>query len=129
MLLHGPGSAVAQKQFLCREIQLSHLDVDDRFLTIEVGYEWLVFVTILMERTTSRQQHKVRVAGIDAPENAQPFGQRSKEYLSRLVFGTEVRVAWDKRDRYGRILWKVWVQPSDCLRCDQRSRLPPQRIR
>lgn len=35
MLLHGPGSAVAQK-FLCRKIQLSHLGVDDRFLTIEV---------------------------------------------------------------------------------------------
>lgn len=36
MLLHGLGSAVAQKQFLCRKIQRGHLDVDDRFLTIEV---------------------------------------------------------------------------------------------
>lgn len=74
MLFHGAGAAVTLQQFLCRKIQLGHLDVDDRFLTIEVGYEWLVFVTILMERTTSRQQHKVRVAGIDAPENAEPFG-------------------------------------------------------
>ena len=24
---------------------------------------------------------------------------------------------WDKRDRYGRIVGKVWVQPSDCPTC------------
>ena len=34
----------------------------------------------------NRQRHKIRVQGIDAPEKAQPFGQRSKENLSRLVF-------------------------------------------
>jgi len=34
-----------------------------------------------------------------------------------------------KRDRYGRIVGKVWIQPPDCLRYDQRSRLPPRRIR
>ena len=39
-----------------------------------------------------RQQHKIRLGGIDAPEKAQPFGQRSKENLSRMVFGKEVRV-------------------------------------
>lgn len=64
-----------------------------------------------------RQQHKIRVAGIDAPEKAQPFGQRSKESLSRLTFQKDVRVEWQKRDRYGRIIGKVWVQPSDCMRC------------
>ena len=64
-----------------------------------------------------RQQHKVRLGGIDAPEKAQPFGQRSKENLSRLVFKKEVAVDWTKRDRYGRIVGKVIVQPSDCLTC------------
>lgn len=64
-----------------------------------------------------RQQHRIRVAGIDAPEKAQPFGQRSKENLSRLVFSKDVRIEWDKRDRYGRIIGKIWVQPSDCPRC------------
>ena len=48
-----------------------------------------------------RQQHKIRLGGIDAPEKAQPFGQRSKENLSRMVFNKEVLVNWDKRDRYG----------------------------
>ena len=71
-------------------------------------------VTVL---DTSRQQYKIRFSGIDAPERAQPFGKRSKENLSRLVFGKDVRVEWDKKDRYGRIVGKVWVQPPDCQRC------------
>lgn len=64
-----------------------------------------------------RQRHKVRLSGIDAPEKAQPFGQRSKENLSRLVFKREVAVEWTKRDRYGRIVGKVMVQPADCPTC------------
>ena len=63
------------------------------------------------------QQHKIRLSGIDAPERAQPFGQKSKENLSRMVFNKEVRVDWTKRDRYGRIVGKVWVQPADCTTC------------
>ena len=65
----------------------------------------------------NRQQHKIRLGGIDAPEKAQPFGQRSKESLSRLVFNKEVRVDWTKRDKYKRIVGKVWVQPADCPTC------------
>lgn len=46
-----------------------------------------------------RQQHKIRLMGIDAPEKAQAFGDRSKTNLSRLVFNKDVRVEWNKRDR------------------------------
>ena len=66
---------------------------------------------------TDRKQHKIRLAGIDAPEKAKPFGQRSKESLSRMVFDKGVRVEWQKRDRYDRILGKVWVQPAECPTC------------
>lgn len=65
----------------------------------------------------NREQHKIRFSGIDAPEKAQPFGQRSKENLSRLVFSKDVRVEWEKRDKYKRIVGKVWVQPADCPTC------------
>jgi endonuclease YncB( thermonuclease family) len=38
------------------------------------------------------EQHKIRLAGIDAPEKAQPFGNVSKQHLSALVFGKTVTV-------------------------------------
>jgi len=34
----------------------------------------------------NKVQHKIRLAGIDAPEKKQPFGQRSTQSLSDLVF-------------------------------------------
>ena len=62
----------------------------------------------------AREQHKVRVQGIDAPERAQPFSDRSKQQLSRLVFGRDVVVRWDKRDRYGRIVGTVLAAKPGC---------------
>ncbi len=64
-----------------------------------------------------RKRHKIRLAGIDAPEKAQPFGQRSKENLSRMVFDKDVLVEWKKRVKYKRIVGKVWVQPESCPHC------------
>ena len=54
-----------------------------------------------------REQHKVRLSGIDAPEKSQPFGQRSKQSLSDLSYGRSVSVEWRKRDRYRRIVGRV----------------------
>lgn len=55
----------------------------------------------------SKIQHKIRLAGIDAPESKQPYGQKSKEALSALVAGQQVEVDWHKRDRYGRVVGKI----------------------
>ncbi len=52
----------------------------------------------------NRTQHKIRLAGIDAPEKAQAFGQASKKSLSDLVYRKQVTVYWDKTDRYQRTL-------------------------
>jgi endonuclease YncB( thermonuclease family) len=61
-------------------------------------------------------QHKVRLAGIDAPEKAQPFGSRSKANLSGLVYGKTVTVEYVKFDRYQRMVGKVLVDGRDaCL--------------
>ena len=60
----------------------------------------------------NRVQHKIRLAGIDAPEKAQPFGDRSKQSLARAVMGKQVRVDWTKQDRYGRIVGTIWVAPN-----------------
>lgn len=59
------------------------------------------------------QTHKIRLSGIDAPEKAQPFGQRSKASLSGMVYGKTVNVVFDERDRYGRIVGKVMLGSRD----------------
>tara|TARA_B110000503_G_scaffold37745_2_gene61731 strand:+ start:30236 stop:30772 length:537 start_codon:yes stop_codon:yes gene_type:complete len=71
-------------------------------------------IKVLDETNT---EHKVRLTGIDAPERGQPFGTASTQNLNRMVGGKQVRVESSKSDRYGRILGKVWVQPSDCPSC------------
>jgi len=58
-------------------------------------------------------QERIRLAGIDAPEKRQPFGQASKQHLSDQVFDREVVVDWDKRDVYGRIVGKILVEDQD----------------
>jgi len=66
---------------------------------------------------SANQQHRIRLSGIDAPEKRQPYGNASKKRLIELVAAKEVRVEYEKYDRYGRIVCKVWVTPPDCLTC------------
>ncbi len=62
------------------------------------------------------KEHKIRLAGIDAPERKQAYGLASRKHLASIVAGKQVTVEYQKRDRYGRILGKVWVNGIDaCL--------------
>ena len=67
-------------------------------------------ITILDDAKT---QHKIRFAGIDAPEKGQPFGERSKQNLSALVFQKRVEARCHKKDRYGREVCAVFVSLRD----------------
>lgn len=67
-------------------------------------------ITILDNTNT---QYKIRLAGIDAPEKKQPFGNVSKKSLSDLVYGKQVSVDYSKQDRYGRTVGKVLVNGVD----------------
>lgn len=60
-----------------------------------------------------KQQHRIRIAGIDAPESGQAFGQKAKNYLSDLVFEKIVTVIGKKTDRYGRLVAQVFVEGRD----------------
>lgn len=60
------------------------------------------------------RQHRVRLAGIDAPEKNQAFGTRSKLALSQCAFGRQVEVLGSKLDRYGRLVGKVMRHDEDC---------------
>lgn len=67
-------------------------------------------VTVLDAYNT---EHKVRLMGIDAPEMKMPFGQRSKENLSNLIFGKQVIIEYSKQDRFGRAIGKIIVNGVD----------------
>lgn len=58
-------------------------------------------------------QHKIRLAGIDAPEKKQAFGNVSKKSLSDLVYGKQVIVEYEKQDRFGRTVGKVIINGLD----------------
>lgn len=61
----------------------------------------------------TQAQHKIRIAGIDAPEKRQDFGQRSKANLSGLAFNQAAVAACRKIDRYKRNLCVVSVAGRD----------------
>jgi len=62
-------------------------------------------------------QRTVRIAGIDAPESRQPYGQRARQALAGLVRDKPVRLlCHDAPDRYGRSVCKVMVAPDSCRR-------------
>jgi endonuclease YncB( thermonuclease family) len=63
--------------------------------------------------TSTRELHRVRLSGIDAPESRQPFGQVAKQALSSLVFNRQVLVSTEKKDRNGRLVGKVLVAGQD----------------
>lgn len=70
-------------------------------------------ITVLVDGHNSV---KVRLAGIDAPEKAQPFGAVSKRQLSDSVFDRSVTVEWTKKDKYGRVIGRVLADGKDiCL--------------
>jgi endonuclease YncB( thermonuclease family) len=58
-------------------------------------------------------QHKIRLAGVDAPERKQQFYDASRQNLAALAFDKTVTVEWHKRDRYGRLVGKVLTGGED----------------
>lgn len=59
------------------------------------------------------EQIKIRLACIDAPEKAQPFGSVARQSMSKMLFGKEVRVVEQGRDRYGRTIGRVYQGDVD----------------
>jgi endonuclease YncB( thermonuclease family) len=70
-------------------------------------------ITVLDQQ---KNTYKIRLQGIDAPEKKQAFGEKSKQSLHDLVHSKQVRIEYDKEDKYGRIVGKVTVEDVDvCL--------------
>jgi len=63
--------------------------------------------------TADKKQVKVRLAEIDAPESGQPYGNKSKQTLSGLIFSKDIRVVFQTTDRYGRTVGRPYVDDLD----------------
>lgn len=66
-------------------------------------------ITILQ----GKQQIKVRLFGIDAPELEQPYGKKSKQFLANLIAGEVVEVEPKGKDRYKRTLGTIYYKGQD----------------
>ncbi|HVS83100.1 MAG TPA: thermonuclease family protein [Pyrinomonadaceae bacterium] len=62
---------------------------------------------------SSDTQHRIRLAGIDAPELHQAFGEQSRLSLSEMIFGKDVSVSYQKIDQYGRLVGKILLDGKD----------------
>ncbi|KAI3868702.1 hypothetical protein MKX03_025952 [Papaver bracteatum] len=54
------------------------------------------------------RKYQIRLRGIDAPENKQPFGKEAKKELTKLVKGNCVVVHVYGEDKYGRLVGDVY---------------------
>lgn len=66
-------------------------------------------ITIL---DSTKLQIRVRLYGIDCPENGQDFANVAKKFTSDLCFSKQVTVDVKDVDRYGRTVGIVWVSDS-----------------
>uniref|UniRef100_UPI0035325679 thermonuclease family protein n=1 Tax=Cupriavidus sp. WGlv3 TaxID=2919924 RepID=UPI0035325679 len=59
-----------------------------------------------------KREIRVRLAGIDAPEHSQAWGERSRQYLASLAFAKRVSVEWYKTS-YNRVIGVVIADGVD----------------
>jgi endonuclease YncB( thermonuclease family) len=57
----------------------------------------------------SKTRHKIRLAGIDAPEKGQAFGTKARENLAAKVFHRNVRIEVIDVDRYHREVGRIFL--------------------
>jgi micrococcal nuclease len=99
-------------------IEKAYADIPHEFAGRVVGISDGDTFTLL---TLEKQQVKIRLAEIDAPESGQPFGQKSKQALSDLIFGKDVVVRAQTTDRYGRTVGRPYVGDLDV--CEEMVRI------
>ena len=60
---------------------------------------------------TGHGTEHIRLQGLDAPELAQAYGPSARQALSQQTLQQAVRVAYQERDAYNRVLGQVFIGP------------------
>lgn len=61
-------------------------------------------------RTSDGMEYEIQIEGTDAPELKQPFGKESAEALQKMLGTSKVKVTWQKKDNFERLLAQVYVE-------------------
>ncbi|TXG50027.1 hypothetical protein EZV62_025902 [Acer yangbiense] len=72
---------------------------------IEAGYR---VIYLQNNEEVLARKYRIRLRGIDAPENAMPYGKEAKEALVKIVQGKCLRVQVYGEDQYGRYVADVY---------------------
>ncbi len=64
-------------------------------------------------QSRDRVIHTVRLQGVDAPEEKQPFGKKSRKNLEELILDKDVKVVVHKKDQGGRFIGSVYLLGRD----------------
>ena len=74
--------------------------------------------TLVVEPEFGGDRVKVRLHGIDAPEQKQPYGEVSKGFVIDIALFKSVEIEETARDRYGRIVAIVWLPTGKSLQAE-----------
>ncbi|KAM0889170.1 hypothetical protein ACQ4PT_027896 [Festuca glaucescens] len=73
-------------------------------IIVDAGYRQ---VPNLSGEQVLAKKYRIRLRGIDAPENSMPYGKEAKEELVKLVQGRTLKISVYDTDRYGRLVGDV----------------------
>ncbi|KAF7028083.1 hypothetical protein CFC21_040053 [Triticum aestivum] len=74
-------------------------------IIVDAGYRQ---VPDLTGEQVLAKKYRIRLRGIDAPENSMPYGKEAKEELVRLVQGRTSKIPIYETDWYGRLVGDVY---------------------
>lgn len=57
----------------------------------------------------NNRQTRIRLYGVDSPENGQPYSKRAKEALSNMISEKDLVIREKNKDRYGRVVAVVYA--------------------
>ena len=98
MISKHPLMAWPQAGFITLFLIASNLSADTLIIGKVIGITDGDTITVLV----NQKSFKIRLAQIDAPEKRQPYGEKAKQNLAKLVFGKVVSLEVTDTDRYGR---------------------------
>jgi endonuclease YncB( thermonuclease family) len=101
-----PRDLYSESQFEIKERLAVPIRVTGKVLSVHDGDT----MTLL---ASDKSEYKVRFNGVDAPELKQEFGDKSRKSLAKMVEGKIATIEYDKIDKYGRFVCKVFVNGVD----------------